>query len=237
MIENPFATLLFALALIGLDLVVANSREDYQNGWYLAAMPDGVWRTSEVQTLRLDGRWQIFDSDAESADGLARAIVRAKEPGYTIRQRVQRRTSGVYATTAEMWLYRLDLEPQEGQHPLSDDELRELRRVFLTTRNRDKRLPEGMTVEELCRGWADARVVRPWGYVIDAGAAASALGLAWSLLWVPRAPGQIRAAMVRHRERRNDSSRCPQCGYSVVGLRDAVCPECGRVLLGSSQQE
>lgn len=62
------------------------------------------------------------------------------------------------------------------------------------------------------------------GYFRNAAAIGIAVLLARSLWWIPHAPGYLAAT---RRARLLSRGQCPRCRYSIVGLNEPVCPECG----------
>jgi len=66
-----------------------------------------------------------------------------------------------------------------------------------------------------------------WGYVYNVASFVLVVMFLRSLSWVPRAPAYLATT---RRARRLARGQCPQCRYSVVGLKNLMCPECGGAL-------
>ena len=139
----------------------------------------------------------------------------------TIRYAPVDHAEGFWAITR---LHRCHRFETTGGAGFTADERRQARLVFF---DEVVRPFSGLPAETLRRLPKEDVMEDPivWtGYLHDLGS----LGLgAWfivSLAWVPRIPVWWRERRARRRERRG---LCVACGYSLAGLAEGRCPECG----------
>jgi hypothetical protein len=186
-----------------------------QGNWPRGAKTVG----QQVFAVKHEGRLLVFDPN--DSYGAANKAV-AADPGdfAVLTMRHWSILRGILGRTSERWSLRID---QDGGSAFSPDDWREARSSVIKIVYG----PDALAVPEFARlSNEDFAVTRMlWsGYIPNTMAVLLAAALAYSLRWVP-------PALETRRERRRAgilrAHRCPSCGYSTLGLRAPVCPECG----------
>jgi hypothetical protein len=62
------------------------------------------------------------------------------------------------------------------------------------------------------------------GYFYNAATGALLFLMIWSLAWIPRLPGKLRAKRI---QKQLALRLCPSCSYSLQNFYGLQCPECG----------
>ena len=83
---------------------------------------------------------------------------------------------------------------------------------------------------------ADIDRTRPilLGYLHNTLAAAALILFLLSLRWLPKTPAYLRAHLAA---RRLSRGLCPRCSYTLHGLREPRCPECGQEIKLKAKSE
>lgn len=222
-VQNPIVS---GLLLSGLGFSVSSLHGSYgsrlgawMRGLYLAQpiyYPGGM----RVYAVREQDGFRIIDENSESADEVSRLITQRPRDLFIVAFDQHTFAHGLYAPTAETTEIVVRARSL-GSPAVAAAEHVGARRAFVDwLRDRDLK-----TGDKLLRG--DSVTTRPlWsGYIHNAAAVLGLLLLLYSMAWIPRARGWLAAT---RRQRALSRGRCPSCGYSIRGLPEPVCPECGK---------
>ncbi len=231
-----------ALLFIDAGKLVPSGLEPPAAPWRLgsAIPPDDAWVGEQHSSHFLefdavhDGtNWRIIDAGRSSRGEL-----------YELRDMMASRVGVTYSRSA-IWSgswapTRITVEHRVrlavlGGNPLGATEGLAIRRAAAAHVRGTDIADAPAIAQELTRGGSQRVYALPLGYVHNTISLLVALGLIVSLPWIPRAPEWIRnqlrggRAWLRAQRRRHAQARgmCSRCGYSIVGLPEPRCPECG----------
>lgn len=221
---------LFLLLLYSLWRVPSADTSDCSVvGWTLPGLKVGKAETFSPITVYLirDGEgFRVEDIEKSSTQGLIEAL--EKDPNDVVRGYLnyERHASGLYDITSFRDEYAIEIRPFRGA-ALTTERAARARAAFVgwIGSKRGANLPG---VAEALSDVAPSRRALNWP-----GIANSALALVgWTLFvvslgWVP---GAIRGWRRRRAEHLLSLGKCPRCKYEIYGLKDGVCPECGKPL-------
>lgn len=132
--------------------------------------------------------------------------------------------SGLFGLTAETYRFRIQVLPDSntGRHSWTITELAQARQLFISE-IRDR----GYVLDASILSFGDISVTRAlWsGYLHNAATVVCLVLFIASLAWVPR------HLVMSRRRKRLSSELCPRCEYTLAGLREPICPECGERFL------
>lgn len=171
--------------------------------------------TAQVYAVREEHGITIIDPATESWDSLARLFTHRPEDMMEVKVTADWRDRGFWRPTRAVRALHLEMRDFGGD--FTPDEVAEARRAAATRLGG----PHGAAL-------AKQDVVKHeilWRGIAGNLYALSLLGLfAWSLAWVPRVPGWVRA---RREARARRRGTCARCGYDISNLEGDICPECG----------
>lgn len=174
------------------------------------------------------GTWEIILDPDESADAGARAA--QNDPTRTVDVLIQKNTDlrGLYDPMRFSYWVHVRARRMDGSL-LAPDRLPSLIAALEASpvapaMHRDE--PLGPWTFEPGQASREGRLVLRAPAANNAAAALAALGLLWSLGWIPRRWSR------RRRQARLAAGLCPGCGYDRRATPpDAPCPECGSPFL------
>jgi len=181
---------------------------------------------SQVFAVREATGFVIKDPDNESWDEVTRLLDDRPWDVYRVQYRLDHVDRiGFYAPTIEnhLWFVTVGTFSSSANGFEVSEPL--IRGAFVSWAERDRQLMPALGAQLKAVGFAEERAVIPIGYLHNTLAASALLLFFYSLSWVPRAPAYLAATRA---QRRLALGRCPYCNYSIVGLPEPVCPECGR---------
>lgn len=236
---NPFTT----AALVALLILDARSvmtpgppNRSVLGGWLSANLALGArstWfpgRSDDLYVLQDPGGLRVIDPESESWDELSAILSRGDTPVASVHYLPTTTRSGLWALTTETERRVPRIEPLVGGADRWNEEMR--RRVlerFADHLRTSGRSWQARDADIVARGGVTSHRPLWGGYLHNALSIALLAAFLASLAWVPRVPSWRRE---RRRLRAVSRGRCPWCGYSVVGLEEGVCPECGRTREG-----
>ncbi len=221
---------LFALLVYSLWRVPsADTTTCSVRGWTLPGLlvrkaerfsPVGVYLLREGEGFRVE------DLEKHSTQGLLDAL--QKNPDDVVKAKLthERHAGGLYDITTFRDEFTIDLTRLSGP-PLTTDESARARAAFVGwIGSKDGGNMPG--IAEAISDIAPPRTIVNWPGITNTSIAL----VGWplfiiSLGWIPPA---ARAWRKRRNARILGEGRCPRCGYEVYGLKDGICPECGRLL-------
>ncbi len=185
------------------------------------------WQDDEVSFYRaVDGSIVMADSSGGSLGEFAavlsdrpqdaiRFVVTScghlmEGPWAAVRQREQ----------AALWMSEYVKERRSSFTPAEIAECR----VRVAEWLKSLRFPEDRVQSLMTTG--EFSEIRPlWsGYLYNTASLVLVVLFALSLSWIPGAPAYLAST---RRARRLARGECPKCRYSVMGLKEPMCPECG----------
>ncbi len=234
-IQSPVATLVLGGLLAGSASIVDQQAQRLPDPLYLfstAVLTAGKAPGAGELLLAIqhESGIEIMDPNNESWDRATRVLARDESkafhvvwlPGYPD-------CRGVYANTWQGRAWGIWIEPVAFATAATPEVQREIRQSVIAW-DRGSRTPRSAAlsdrdIDELVRTGSARLGTRAWlGYLHNAFAIVVLVLFLSSLQWVGRIPAYLSAT---RRQRRLARGRCPHCNYSIVGLPEPVCPECG----------
>lgn len=198
-------------------------------GWTLPGLKVGKAEMISVISVYLvrDGSgFRVEDIEKSSTQGLLDAM--EKNPDDVVRAilNYERRARGLYDVTWFDDEYTVWLRPFSSQQ-LGADESARARAAFVGWIGAKSGANQPGIAEALSE-IAPNRAILNWPGIANTAFAA----IGWplfgiSLGWIPRV---LRDRRERRRVRVLRAGLCPRCGYAILGLKEQVCPECGKPL-------
>ncbi|MEX2218267.1 MAG: zinc ribbon domain-containing protein [Phycisphaerales bacterium] len=238
LIANPITSAALVVLLAGDVLLLGllpDSAHSTVGSWVstevLGRMPRSPDTAQTAYFNEQDGRIVVYDSFGDvlplvsgARDTVLHLTYHTSHPGSLCRWAVTRldtrHTITVSPLATGRLLYTTHLEPEPAL-------ARAAREKFALRLYEDGVIDLDLVLA-LSGGSATEATNRPLGYLHNAAALLAFLTLVASLAWVPHS---IRGFLERRAVRRAlRHLRCPRCGYSLVGLERAICPECGAAL-------
>lgn len=224
-VQNPVVTLFLGGALVA-------SASNVYNAYTVATRFGRVKRTGgaghPIWIVRQGEGFAIRDPDNESWDEMTKVI--RDRPQDAIQLRYSRPDppvyEGFYAPTRAVYTWRVSVTPVRGESLdlVPPPNGGEARAAFVRWWAQQEDGPPPDVVNRLLAEDFTRTEVRWSGYVHDAAALGAFVLFLYSLAWIPRAPSYLARTRAQRRLARG---RCPHCEYSIEGLPEPVCPECG----------
>lgn len=235
-VQNPVVTLVVGVALLWSLLTLPRAWYEGQStvgDWLARAVPilrshsRGNPMHLSVYALREGGAFRVLDPDSDSWDEASRVMTQRPEDVYAVdyfpRTDVP---TGFYAPTRLVTTRLVSITPigRDVRDPTGDtrDAILSAFYGFLTRAGGGRWAQDAAALRA---GNVEERRTDRMGYFHDVLAAVGLMVFLYSLAWIPRTPAYLATT---RRQRALARGRCPHCGYSIVGLREPVCPECGR---------
>lgn len=222
---RPSVSIVLLACLIGLVASAERFTWETHRSRVVSGMKQGSWARGaktldqELFVVREGERFAVLDPNNDSYDEATRAIARSPGQVGVLTLRLQSIVRGAFGRTSERWSLRIK---QEEGAAFTESDWRAARSAVITFVYG----PGALAVPEFARlAREDFVVTRPlWsGYILNALFLLAAAGFLYSLRWVRPA---LETQRDRGRARALRGGRCPNCGYSTVGLRALICPEC-----------
>ncbi len=234
-LTNPIATLLLGTAL-GISVASLPPgppwSQDHSRVGALVrglltnrARPTGTRRYPiERFCLLEDGGLRLLDPESESWDEVSRAFETRPGDVLLIRLRLGSSSTGLWAPTRQDgWAV---ITTHFGERFSAGERVEARRRFVDDVLTREARATPDTLARLRVEDIHDRRTL--WsGHAHNAAVLLVLLAFVYSLQWVPRVPGWVRA---RRGARRLARGLCPGCRYALAGLAGGRCPECGAEL-------
>lgn len=234
--QNPVATLMLAGALLAdAGMLPSHPAAMSSAGEWISqhvlghARATGFWRPDlTLYAVREPTGIRFIDDNSESWDDLSTLIQTRPQDVIQFAAWHTKLQRGLWALTEwheSRFIRANEMASKESEDLQQQPFVREARAAYVDR------------VQALVHPWndyeattlrtADMSLSRPlWtGYIHNIAALAAVVLFLYSLAWLPRAPAYL--ARTRS-QRRLARGQCPHCGYSIAGLTDTLCPECGK---------
>lgn len=213
-VQNPvISVLLFAVFVMLLVVLPIRSGRG------------GMRPVLTVLAVRAGEGFRIVDPDNESWDEASGLLQHSPDDVVFVGFREGSYLEGMMAPTRHIVERAVRVENSKLTMDGAPGLRGNVRKAFVAWLNTANRGRYQSIAAELAAGDV-RRVTVLWsGYVLDTLLFVTLALLVYSLAWVPLFPAWLAAT---RRQRALARERCPHCGYSIVGLRERVCPECGK---------
>ncbi len=225
-VQKPVTSLLLTAGLLTSLLSIGGHSRFTTVGRWFATGGRADPAVAHLYAVRRGDLFEVEDPNTDSWDAMARVI--RDRPAEVFQVHVQYGSPvarGFYAPTREVIRWSLVALPLANPARITDHESAAIRQAVVEWWRAQPDAPAPDTLNRLRT--ADVIDTRPlWsGYLHNALALLGLFLFLYSLAWIPR----VGPYLTRTRaQRRLARGCCPHCNYSIAGLPEPVCPECGK---------
>lgn len=200
--------------------------------WYLAR-PTGPYRPAlEVYLVRDGEGFVVHDPNSESFDVISKAI---NDPSVEVLMGVAGRRSykeGFYDLTSVHTRHYAHVVPLRDPSTLRAEDLDVARRVLVDWIAQTENGSYQWLADRVRNRDEHTTIVYWPGVAHNAAAIALLAAFVYSLRWNL----SLTVWRARRRQARLSRGLCPRCRYSLRGLAENKCPECGEVWMSAEEQ-
>lgn len=225
-VQNPVVTLCLGGALVASALNVYNA---YTVSTRFGRVKRMGTAGHPIWAVRQSEGFVVRDPDNESWDEMTKVIRdRPQDAIHLLYSNPEPPVyEGFYAPTRAVYTWHVSVTPVRGESldlvaPPNGDEARA---AFVAWWAQQPEGPPADVVNRLVTENVIRTEVRWSGYLHNSLALLGLILFLYSLAWIPR----VGPYLTRTRaQRRLARGCCPHCNYSIAGLPEPVCPECGK---------